>query len=184
MANLSNNKNRRSIRMDGYDYSQAGAYYITICTQSRRCLFGNVRDGKMVLNEWGRIAEEEWFNTEKIRDNVQLGEFVIMPNHIHGIVIINDGRGVLNTPNVLNTPISKEGECHSPLRGPSNNLGAIVRGYKSAVTKWFRQNTNICTVWQRNYYEHIIRDGNDYERIANYINDNPMNWKRDEMFAS
>ncbi len=176
-------RNRRSIRLQGYDYSQAGAYYVTICTQDRACLFGQVKGGEMVLNEVGKIVEEEWLNTEKIRGNVQLDEFVIMPNHLHGIIIINDRRGVLNMP-ILNTPISNmfKGECHSPLRGASKNFGAIIRGYKSAVTKWFRQNTNIYNVWQRNYYEHIIRNGNDYDRIVKYIHDNPMNWGQDDLY--
>ena len=218
-----NFKNRKSIRLSGYDYSQEGAYYITICTQGRLCLFGSVHHGEMVLNEAGKMAEQEWLNTEKIRDNVQIGEFVIMPNHIHGIIIITNRGGVSNTPNTLdksnvsNIPdalhtsealnslntlnttewpiqmdecnslnqtgecnsVGQSGECNSPLlRGPSNELGAIVRGYKSAVTKWFRQNTHIHTVWQRNYYEHIIRNQNDYDRIAKYILDNPKNYKR------
>lgn len=165
--------------MQGYDYSQEGAYYVTICTQDRLCLFGEVVDGEMVLNEYGKIAEEEWLNTEKIRKNIKLGAFVIMPNHLHGIIVIT-GRGELHSP------FLPQGECNSPLRGPSNNIGAIVRGYKSSVTKQLKEiggnDTPDGKIWQRNYYEHIVRNGNDYDRITQYILNNPMNWQQDKLY--
>ncbi|MDR2938456.1 MAG: hypothetical protein LBU92_05920, partial [Prevotellaceae bacterium] len=156
---------RRSIRLKGYDYAQAGLYFLTICVHGgtngiRPHIFGKVVSGKMVLNEYGKIALNEWIKTPNVRPNIQLGEFVIMPNHMHGIIIITDTttrRGVLHTPmntaGVLHTPVntigvshtpvntagelqtSNSGECNSPLRGTSNTVGAIVRGYKSAVTK-------------------------------------------------
>jgi len=89
---------RRSIRLKGYDYAQAGLYFITICCQDRACLFGEIQNGEMVLNEYGTIAHNEWIKTHEIRTNVELGEFVIMPNHIHGIIKIMDigGRGELH----------------------------------------------------------------------------------------
>ena len=350
--------NRRSIRLRGYDYSQAGLYFITICCYNRECLFGNVVNGEMVLNEYGTIARNEWFNTPNIRKNVELDVFVIMPNHMHGIIILNGvtGRGELHSPNNVitdnkitdnkmcdniitgikmgecnfpnnvigdikmgdniitdiktgdniitdikmgdniitdikmgdniitdikmgdniitgikmgdniitgiktgdniitgikmgdniitgikmgecnfpNNEIGdikmgdniitgikmgdniitdiktgdniiadikmgdniitdikmgdniitdiKMGECNSPLRGPSNNIGAIVRGYKSSVTKQFNLLNNGCTVWQRNYYEHIIRNEKSYQTIAEYIVNNPSKWNEDKFY--
>lgn len=181
--------NRRSIRLQSYDYSQEGLYFITICCQDRIHRFGEVINGEMVLNQYGKIAEKEWLNTEKIRPNVQLCEYVIMPNHMHGIIIICTGE--LNSP-TLNTStrtgeshsptIQQKGEFNSPLRGTSNTVGAIVRGYKSAVTKWMRQNSDVHALWQRNYYEHIIRDEKSYQNISLYIQNNPFNWQNDKFY--
>lgn len=192
---------RKSIRLKGYDYSQYGAYFITICTQDRACLFGNVVNGGLVLNEMGQIAYNEWLKTSELRKNVELDVFVIMPNHIHGIIILDGtgecGRGELHSPNndiaynsgecgtvnnsgECNSPNS--GECNSPLRGPSNNIGAIVRGYKSSVTKQLNLLNIGCDVWQRNYWEHIIRDEQSYQRISDYIINNPAKWKDDKFF--
>ena len=234
---------RHSIRLKGYDYSQEGLYFITICCYNRECLFGDVVKGEMVLNEYGTIACNEWFNTPNIRKNVELDVFVIMPNHMHGIIILNGitGRGELHSPdnvitdnkitdnvitgikmgecnfpnnvigdiktgecNFPNNVIGdiktgdniitgikmgdniitgiKMGECNSPLRGPSNNIGAIVRGYKSSVTKQFNLLNIGCTVWQRNYYEHIIRNEKSYQTIAEYIVNNPSKWNEDKFY--
>lgn len=173
---------RRSIRLKGYDYSQAGAYFITICVQDRACLFGKIINGKMILNEMGQIAYDEWLKTSELRKNVELDVFVIMPNHIHGIIILN-GRGELHSPN-NNTPNTNSGECNSPLRGPSNNIGAIVRGYKSSVTKRLNLLNIGCAVWQRNYHEHIIRDEQSYQRISDYIINNPTKWEDDKFYSA
>ncbi len=208
---------RRSIRLKGYDYSQAGLYFITICCQNRAFLFGEITNGKMVLNNAGKIANDEWLNTPKIRPNVELGEFIIMPNHIHGIIRILD-RGELHSPeNYGNNNGDKElhstendrnkngddelhspendsnnngddelhshkivnvhkGECNSPPQGPSNTIGAIIRGYKSSVTKQLNLMNIGCAVWQRNYHEHIIRNEQSYQNISNYIIHNPTKW--------
>jgi len=210
MSYIQNIHNRRSIRLKGYDYSQAGLYFITICCSNHVCLFGEVVNGEMVLNEYGTIACNEWLNTPNIRKNVELDVFVIMPNHIHGIIILN-GRGELHSPhnvitdnkwgecnfpdNVItdnkwgecNFPDNiitdnKWGECDSPLRGPSNNIGAIVRGYKSSVTKQLNLLNIGCTVWQRNYHEHIIRNQKSYKTIAEYIVNNPSKWNNDKFY--
>ena len=188
--------NRRSIRLKGYDYSQAGLYFITICCCNHVCLFGDVVNGEMVLNEYGTIACNEWLNTPNIRKNVELDVFVIMPNHLHGIIILN-GRGELHSPdnviteniitdNVITENIitdNKSGECNSPLHGPSNNIGAIVRGYKSSVTKQLNLLNIGCTVWQRNYHEHIIRNEKSYQTIAGYIVNNPSEWNDDKFYT-
>ena len=185
---------RHSIRLKGYDYSSDGLYFVTICTKDRRHFFGKVVKRQMVLSEYGQIVSTEWTNTVNIRPNdVILHEFVVMPNHFHAIVEICRGRasktstsnmpscrGVLNTPS-LNTIIESRGVCDSmmgvfdtPLRSPSKTLGAIVRGFKSAVSKKIG-----FSVWQRNYYEHIIRNSNSYAIISNYIRENPARWKED-----
>ena len=114
--------NRRSTRLKGYDYSLPGLYFVTICTQNRVCLFGEVTDGNMILNRWGRIARDQWQKTETIRDNVALDAFVVMPNHVHGI-IQND------MPLQNDTPLrNRNPEQQSEFRSPSRTLGAIIRG--------------------------------------------------------
>ena len=185
---------RRSIRLKGYDYSQAGLYFVTICVQNRQCVFGKIVDNEMILNENGQIAYNEWMKTPDIRSNVQLDAFVVMPNHVHGILLItNVGRGVSHTPDVLHTPDNETGVCtpddnrgvctpilgvcDTPLRSPSGTVGAIVRGYKSAVSKQIGY-----SVWQRNYWEHIIRDEQSYQNIANYIANNPVKWGKDKFY--
>ncbi|MBW6490379.1 MAG: transposase [Lentimicrobium sp.] len=204
---------RRSIRLKGYDYSQAGLYFITICTQNRACLFGRIENGEMILNEYGQIAYNEWAKTPEIRNNIELCDFVIMPNHIHGIVRLL-GRGELHSPdnsnelhspdnsnelhspdnsnelhspdnsNELhspdNTPDNK-GVLHTPLRSPSQTIGAIVRGYKSSVTKQFGLLGFNQKLWQRNYHEHIIRNEQSYLKISEYIINNPANWNNDSL---
>ncbi len=160
--------NRHSLRLAGYDYSQAGYYFVTICANNRKCLFGEVKDGKMVLNDAGNIVQKEWGNTEQIRNNVNLDEHIVMPNHIHGIIVIC--RGVLQY-----APTNS-------FRSPSQTLGAIIRGFKSAVTKQINQSRNTPgkPVWQRNYHEHVIRGETDLRRIRDYIQNNPINWQNDE----
>ena len=114
----------------------------------------------MKLNEFGKIAFDAWTKTPQLRPNVALGEFVIMPNHIHGIIYL----------------------LHSPLRGPSQTIGAIVRGYKSSVTKQLGIMGFDEKLWQRNYYEHIIRNEQSYNNISNYIINNPAKWQEDKFY--
>lgn len=189
---------RRSIRLKGYDYSQAGLYFITICAQNRACLFGSIENGVMILNEYGHIAYNEWMKTPEIRNNVELGEFVIMPNHIHGIVRLL-GRGELHSPDIINELHSpdiielnstytinelhssdKHGVCDTP-RSPSQTIGSIVRGYKSSVTKQLGLLGYDKKLWQRNYHEHIIRDEQSHLKISKYIINNPANWNNDSL---
>ncbi|QNF31572.1 hypothetical protein HUW51_02090 [Adhaeribacter swui] len=168
---------RRSIRLKGYDYSQAGAYFITLCTHHREHLFGEVKGGEMKLNPFGQIAYENWLKTPQIRPNVALDVFVIMPNHLHGILLIRKGES--HSP-LLNPD---KGECDSPLRTPSNTIGAMVRGYKSAVTKQINLLRAGVIVWQRNYYEHIIRNEQAYHTISVYIIHNPYKWEQDKFYS-
>ena len=185
---------RRSIRLKGYDYAQAGLYFITICTHNRECIFGEIINGEMGLNELGEIAFNEWKKTPEIRPNVELGEYVIMPNHMHGIIRLLD-RGELHSSNDIhelhssNDSDNIKGEFNSPLRSPSQTIGAIVRGYKSSVTKQINllnltgEFNSPQRIWQRNYHEHIIRDEKSYNNISNYILNNPLNWTEDKFYG-
>jgi REP element-mobilizing transposase RayT len=167
---------RRSIRLKDYDYSQAGAYFITICTYNKKCMFGKVLDQEMQLNEYGKVVTEEWLRTAEIRPNVELDEFIIMPNHIHGIVAIIESC-------VGATGRSPKGEVPSPLpKGPtSSSIGAIMAGFKSAVTRRVNElrSTRCEPVWQRNYYEHVIRNEHDLDEIREYIINNVLKWDLD-----
>ena len=174
--------NRRSIRLRDYDYSSPGEYFITICTQNRECLFGEVVDGEMVLNDFGKIAYNEWNQTEKVRSNVELDVFVIMPNHMHAILGIVANIQELGQPTVGahgDTPLH---DHKSKFKSPSKTVGAIVRGYKSTVTKQINQirQTPGQKIWQRNYYEHIIRNEKSLNRIRDYILNNPASWEEDQ----
>ena len=164
---------RRSIRLEGYDYSQEGMYFVTICTVNKNCIFGNITDGEMVLNEMGTIVYNEWLQTPVIRKSIDLDVFVVMPNHIHGIIILRSG--------VCNEGVYKEGVCNTPLQSPT--IGSIVRGYKSSVTGKINalNKTRGVVVWQKNYWEHIIRDLQTYTTISEYIINNPINWSTDKL---
>nr|BCX01830.1 MAG: hypothetical protein KatS3mg041_1876 [Bacteroidota bacterium] len=165
---------RRSIRLKRYDYAQPGGYFVTICTYERAHLFGQVVDGEMVLNAFGRIVGEEWFRSAEIRAEIELypDEFVIMPNHIHGIVWI------------VETDVGAHGRAplhNGQLSRPPRSLGAFVAGFKSIVTKRINalRGTPGAPVWQRNYYEHIIRTEWALHAIRQYIADNPLRWHLD-----
>lgn len=177
MNNKSQHK-RKSIRLKEFDYSNTGWYYVTICSYEKQKVFGNIIKGKMELNKLGKIVEEEWLKTKKIRNNVDLDDYVIMPNHVHGIIII-ESRGELNSPR-------SEGVMHyaptNTFKSPSQSLGSIVRGFKSAVTKQIRIAGVINFKWQRNYYDHIIRNDKDLHRIRTYIQNNPLKWELDDYF--
>ena len=167
---------RRSIRLKEYDYTQKGAYFITIVTYRREPLFGEIVDGVMQLNESGEIARREWFKTAELRPFVELyeDEFVVMPNHAHGILWMNDDVGAERRSAPTDMPHVTAG-----------SLGAIVRAYKSAVTYAINaaRQTRGMVVWQRNYYEHIIRNDADLNRIRNYIVNNPLKWADDDLYG-
>lgn len=187
-----NRPQRKNIRLKEYDYSFPGWYYVTICTFNRINLFGKIADGKMVLNEDGKIVEEEWLQTKEIRKNVDLDYYIIMPNHLHGIIIIEQsfedviikGRGELNSPEKIDSGRIQYAPTNDTFISPSHTLGAIVRGFKSSVTKKIRElsGNSELRIWQRNYYEHIIRNDNDLRRIRTYIQNNPLKWELDEYY--
>ena len=172
---------RRSLRLPAHDYRQPGVYFITVCAHGRQPLFGSIQCDKMHLNEAGRIAANCWAAIPNHYPHVQIDTFIVMPNHIHGIIIItNDHRPVgANNHSPLRhneTPIHND---RSPFQSPSRTIGAIIRGFKIGVTKWFRANTNVHTVWQRNYYEHVIRNEAALQEIRQYIINNPAKWNED-----
>ncbi|MCA9408484.1 MAG: transposase [Candidatus Omnitrophica bacterium] len=163
---------RKSIRLKNYDYRQEGAYYITVCTFEKIEIFGHIMDGKMVLNDIGKIVYDEWKNTEKLRPNVLLDAFIVMPNHIHGIIIMNWS---MSDDTIKNDVPNK-------FRSPSQTIGSIVRGFKSVSTKRINiyRNSPSRYVWQRNFHDHIIRNEKDFNRIREYINNNPKQWDYDQ----
>ncbi len=194
---------RRSIRLKGYDYSRQGLYFITICCDKRRYLFGEIANGQMVLNEAGKFANECWKEIPDHFPNAVLHEYIIMPNHVHGIIELvtdeTDGRGdnPVDTvgpdgPGGWTGPAGAENFLPQRKNEPKKHqfqkmiprsIGSIVKGFKIGVTKWFRENTDIETVWQRNYHEHIIRNEISYHNISRYIINNPANWKEDKFFT-
>lgn len=162
-------RHRRSIRLQDYDYTLAGAYFITLVTKERKCLFGDIADGEIRLNDCGQAVQDEWEKSAQIREEIELDAFVVMPNHVHAIIIITDGSG--------------RATGRSPLQsGPAKrSLGAFVGGFKSVVTKRINESRGSpgTPVWQRNYFEHVIRDGDSLNRIRQYILDNPTRWEFD-----
>ena len=177
---MQNKHHRKSIRLKGYDYSQQGCYFVTICTKNRMPLFGEIAGGEMNLNFWGRITDECWQAIPDHYPHVSLDEYVIMPNHIHGIIVINPSGGV-GVQNV--EPLRHEYQINQYQHIIPKSLGSIVRGFEIGVTKWFRHHTDIHTVWQRNFHDHVIRNEEGLNRIRQYIMDNPKNWEKDEFFG-
>lgn len=216
--------NRRSIRLKGYDYSQKGIYFITLCCQDKQHFFGEIQNGNMILNELGEIIKEEWEKTPLIRTNISLGAYIIMPDHFHAILHIDQ--------QITN----KEDYTPNQFKSPSQTIGAIIRGFKgattirikkfnsnstgesqfapttqSAPTKQFAPTTQFppttptqfaptnnnpipseskfasttqftpTKIWQRNYFEKIVRDQRAYDNITQYIIDNPKKWEEKKL---
>ena len=164
--------NRRSIRLKEYDYSQDGAYFVTICAHNKKCLFGDIVDGGVRLNNVGEMVEKYRGEIPIHFPQAQLDEFVTMPNHIHGIIVLSTTRR--GTACRART-IEKFGR---PIRG---SLPTILRSYKSAVTKRINEmrKTPYIPIWHRNYYEHVIRDEDKLNEIRQYIIDNLLKWELD-----
>jgi putative transposase len=178
---------RHSIRLPGYDYSVPGMYFITVVAFRREYLFGEIIGCTMKLSPIGEIVQREWFKTAELRSYVELweNEFVVMPNHVHGIIRIIDEDGKCDNVGARRRRAPTGG------RAPTNNIErfgkpavgsipTIVRAFKSAVSYCAGKELNSSNLWQSNYYEHIIRDDHDHERIAFYIAQNPLNWAEDE----
>jgi REP element-mobilizing transposase RayT len=162
---------RRSLRLEGYDYSQGGVYFVTICTEARLPLLGEIIDGQMLLSTAGEIAADEWLRSAELRTEVNLDEFVVMPNHLHGLVILSEGAGV-----------GAHGSAPAGVatRRP-RSLSTLIAGYKAYSSKLINElrHGSGCRVWQRNYHEHIVRDEDELERIREYIRLNPAKWAED-----
>jgi REP element-mobilizing transposase RayT len=174
---MDNNKyNRRSIRLKNYDYSSPGAYFITIVTNNRQYLFGEIVNNEMILNEYGEIANKYWYEIPKHYTNTQLDEYVIMPNHIHGIIFIVGA--------IHELPL-QQNEFSQLIQRRKMLLPKIIGRFKMNAAKQINQirQTPGIPVWQRNYYEHIIRNDNELNKIREYIINNPLTWQTDENYV-
>lgn len=194
---------RRSVRLKGYDYSQAGAYFVTIVTWQREMLFGEIVNGEVKLNRYGNIVRDAWFDLKNHYRHLELGAFVIMPNHVHGIIILVDdirrggssalgktnlpnGRGEsfmsgnITLPDGLNSgSVSLQNKQTRPYVNEKRHaLPEIVRAFKSFSSRRINRlrKTDGIPVWQRNYYEHIIRNEREMDNIHRYIESNPTRW--------
>ncbi len=179
-------RHRRSIRLKGYDYTQAGAYFITICSHHREHIFGEIVNEEMKLNKFGLVAKQQWEKLPKRFPNVELGAFVLMPNHEHGMIQIieHQRRGIAENLQSLDEDSSRYAPTDNQQKFGKmvpNSIPTIVRSYKSAVA--YRINlmrgVKAAPVWQRNYYEHIVRNEKELELITEYIDYNPLNWQLD-----
>ncbi|MCL4272921.1 MAG: hypothetical protein KJZ77_03550 [Anaerolineales bacterium] len=179
-------RHRRSIRLKGYDYAQEGAYFVTIVTWRREFLFGEIVNGEMMLNPRGEIVDECWRSIPEHFPHAELGAYVIMPNHVHGIIMIHttgENRIATNTSQSVGARHASPLRIASPLRPRGvlpGSLGAIIGSFKSAVTKRIGRELNETGIWQRNYYEHIIRDEKDLQNKTDYIEANPRLWGDDD----
>ncbi|MDO8332095.1 MAG: transposase [Fluviicoccus sp.] len=151
---------RNSTRWPGHDYRHRGAYFITLVTRQREMLFGDIRDNRMILNSWGTIAHTAWHSTTPLRPDVTLADLIVMPNHVHAIIHL----------------------IEAPAGVPPSSITDIIRGYKGTVTAAIRRVSGIhdldC-IWQRNYHDRVIRNEDEYRRIAEYIRENPARWQHD-----
>jgi putative transposase len=173
---------RRSIRWQDYDYTASGAYFVTICTHAKTCLFGEITDGMMSVNEWGEIAKDCWSAIPEHFPITILDAFVVMPNHFHSILVIKADQGMARHASTNATPLSQSRQFAKPI---AQSLPTIVGAFKSAVTKRINRlgNDPSSPIWQRNYHEHIIRDHERYEFIRAYIETNPQRWAEDSLYS-
>jgi len=165
-SNDPDERHRRSIRLKGFNYTLEGAYFVTVCTQNQACLFGDVVEGEIRLNDAGRLVQAVWEGLPEHYPHVSLDHWVIMPNHVHGIVFFV-GAGVKPAPMTADTA--------------RHGLPEIVRAFKTFSARRINSMHGASgrSVWQRNYYEHIIRDDDDLNRIRQYIMENPLRWSED-----
>ena len=184
---------RRSIRLKGYDYTTAGAYFITLCTHQRECLFGAIEHGEMRLSQPGQIVVDTYLWLANQYPYVHLDRWVVMPNHLHGIIVLTDdcrgGLRIALPPNLAPPPNIAPDIALTPdvvltpditLRKP---LGRLIGAFKTVSTKQINlvRDTPDIPVWQRNYYEHIIRDDRALQHIRQYIQNNPLSWRDDQL---
>lgn len=162
---------RRSIRLKDYDYSQPGGYFVTVCTKNRECMFGEIIDGAMDLNDLGEIVQKCWKDLPDHFPHIELDTFTIMPSHVHGIIMLHNNVGAQ-----LIAP-------ESTIQGMINHaptLGQIIRTFKATTTRFIRRDISTRFNWQRNYYEHVIRNEKSLAEIREYITNNPFRSEDDE----
>ena len=170
---------RRSLKLRKYNYSQGSMHFITICTHNRECLLGEVTDGEMQLNEHGKIVRAEWLHTEVARPNVLVDEFVIMPNHLHGILALTGG---LKGEKRRGSTTRYDSTIGPPPAAVPDSIAAIMAHFISNVTRRINamRGTPGAPVWQPDYYEHVIRNEHTLERLREHIAGNPTTWDKDE----
>lgn len=187
MTNKFKNKYRiPSARMRNWDYKWNAPYFITICTQNRICYFGDVVNGKIQLSEIGEIVKQEWLKTFKLRPdmNLQMGEWVIMPNHFHAVIVIGENNFNRRTDGNMKTKCRTDDNTVQSIPpknqfGPqSKNLASVIRGFKIGVTKNARQ-IHADFAWQPRYHDRVIRDEKSFQTIEKYIMENPLHWVDD-----
>ena len=164
-------------RLRSWDYASPGWYFVTICTKQLKPYLGKIGEGLLILNELGQITYQYWSEIPQHHTYVTIDEFIVMPNHIHGILILAETLTVetLHAASLLSSTMSSI----SPRRG---SLGVIIRSFKSAVTRWARKNGHPNFAWQPRFYDHIIRNEDALSRIRTYIQNNPMKWEHDNYF--
>lgn len=171
--------NRHSIRLPGYDYTRPGAYFLTILAHKKEHLFGNVIKGVVQLSPVGEIVQEQWQKIPTHFPDVLLDAFVIMPNHIHGILVITEGAASMGKGKAFDLGSSHKSNA-LPIRLGSQpgSIPAVLQNFKSITSRKINKllNSPRSTIWHRNYYEYIIRDEEDFSRIQEYILENPMKW--------
>ena len=183
---------RQSIRLKNYNYAANGYYFVTICTYEKQGFFGNITKGKMQLSVVGKIAQQYWLEIPQHSKHTYLDEFIIMPNHIHGIIIIDNPDGSRDVPykgdsvRRMYAPTDNDewnlSQTMSQLSPTSGTLSVIVRSYKSSVTRWCRQHGDDIFRWQSRFYENIIRDERSLNNIRRYIINNPTKWTEDRNY--
>ncbi len=196
MADKYQNKYRvPSARLQNWDYGWNASYFVTICTQNRECYFGDVMDGKMQLSEIGNLAKKYWQEIPQHFPFVQLDAFVVMPNHVHGIILIDKPQNVENGCNVYvetrhclvsTTPTNDEPKTIGQKRFQNqgkNTLSSIIGSYKSVVTKNARK-IHAGFAWQSRFHDHIIRNNESFEKIKSYIIENPLKWNDDKFYIT
>jgi len=176
----------RSIRLSHYDYSQPGWYFVTICTQENRVMFGKVIDDKMCLNASGELAQKIWSSLPERFSFVQLDAFVVMPNHVHGIIVLVDAQrsSRQQKPSLARVPARFQPSVQAKKDNhliPGSSLGEVVRTFKGATTYHVRRADNPAFAWHARYYEHVIRNQQDLDRIRAYIETNPARWAQDSL---
>ncbi len=162
--------------MPDWNYEADGAYFITICVKNRKCILGEIINGKMELSGIGEMVQKYWDQIPEHFGNIQLDEFVVMPNHIHGIVVINNLRCVHCRDVACNV---STGNIMSRISPKPKSLSTIIRSFKSAVSNWCHKNNFAFFQWQPRFYERIIRDENELNQIRKYIRNNPIKWDLD-----
>ncbi len=176
---------RRSIRLKGFDYTSAGAYFLTICVQQGQCTLGEINGGEMHPSIFGRIAAECWDDLPNHYPHLILDAFVVMPNHVHGILVLDDiSVGADFKPASTTDSPDTVGAGLKPAPTQRHALPEIVRAFKTFSARRINVMKNVKGIpfWQRNYYEHIIRNERSYFAIRDYIYDNPINWQKDQLY--